>query len=282
MRAVSADPLRGAQFGLAPPERVMRQAQLRDVRVRLEQRRRLALRPADRPTGKHDHLRAVAAAADEFALPAPVGADLADEARPRLGEFRRKKLVGVPSHRLLGWPAIEIRGAVAPIGDAIVRAAHEDRLMREIEQGGLLRQRLRILLAADEQERGGHDGEQRDRAAHDRIAWPFVGMGDDEARQGQDDAEDRDANQPPDAQRRRDEEQCQHVEHRDGAADRRQRVDGEHHRDEQETEKRCDPARLEQGCHHSVRRAVAGDTTGPVPRLIGAADLARVNGLPFA
>jgi hypothetical protein len=123
---------------------------LGDVVVRLEDSDGLArLVPLQRPPACHGELCGVSLGMDELPLP-PVGAEqLRIDFCQRLGEARVQDLVSSLADRLLAVPPVEPLGTAIPISDDVVHVAHENRVMREVEEAGLLSQHRFGLLALD-------------------------------------------------------------------------------------------------------------------------------------
>jgi hypothetical protein len=51
------------------------------------------------------------------------------------------------AERLLPWPTVELLGAAIPVGNRVVHVAHEDRVVRKVEEAGLLAQHRLAPLA---------------------------------------------------------------------------------------------------------------------------------------
>lgn len=127
----------------------------------------------------------------------------------------------------LAGPAIERLGAAIPIGDGIRRIAHEDGVVREVEQRRLFPQGTRGILVAQAQQGRDHDGDDADRAAHGGGESVIIRVHDREAQHREADAAARDKQKSRPFEEARREENHERVEHRDGHIQRRERVDEE-------------------------------------------------------
>ena len=89
----------------------------------------------------------------------------------RRGEHRVQQLGGLAPDRLLRPPAVELGRRAVPVGDDVVVVAHEDRVVREVEQAGMLAQRLDGALMARGKSAGDGDRRQADEAAQEWGRW---------------------------------------------------------------------------------------------------------------
>src|SRR2546428_497290 len=142
----------GTRWGLIPvppiarPELRLRLLQpflgplaLGDVVVGLERSRRSPLVvPLQGPAACRDDLGPIPSRVNEFALPAPRANQLSRDVFQRCGEDRLVQLVRIPPDGLVPRPPIQFLRAPVPVGDHIVHIAHEDRVVRQIEQRRLL------------------------------------------------------------------------------------------------------------------------------------------------
>ena len=111
-----------------------------DVVVGLEDGHRPLVRvAAQRQAAGQRHLRSVGPGLVQLAFPAARPEQLGPDLLGRDREHRPQELVRALADRLLGRVAEQLLGALVPVGDHVVHVAHEDGVVREIEQAGLLR-----------------------------------------------------------------------------------------------------------------------------------------------
>ncbi len=138
---------------------MLRLLSLGDVVVGLHDRRGLPLPvPLQRPPARDGDPRRVAFGMDEFAFPTAGAEQLGVDLLDRRGKDCLRQLVTDLADRLLRRPSVQFLGAAIPVGDDVVHAVHENRIVREIEEAGLVAQpRLRRLALH------GEIGRNRDR-----------------------------------------------------------------------------------------------------------------------
>ncbi len=96
--------------------------------------------PLQRPPARHDGPRAVLPRVDEFPVPAACTGQLGRDLFERPGEDRPHELVRDLADSFVLFPPVQLLSAAVPKGDNVVHVAHEDRIVGEIEQSGLLAQ----------------------------------------------------------------------------------------------------------------------------------------------
>lgn len=74
----------------------------------------------------------------EFALPAPRANQLSPDVFQRRGEDRLVQVVRILADGLIPRPPVQFRCAPVPAGDHVVHIAHEDRIVRRIEECRML------------------------------------------------------------------------------------------------------------------------------------------------
>ena len=149
---------------------------LSDVVIGLERTDRLPrLVPLQRPPARHGHTRAISPGVDEFPLPTARAEQRCGDLFERRREDRVQQLVSDLADRLIPLPAVQLLGATIPVGDDVVHVADEDRVMRQVEETGLLAQRrftgLDFLerLAHSRDQAGDHKGRRREDNQCDRV-----------------------------------------------------------------------------------------------------------------
>src|SRR5262249_34243818 len=75
---------------------------------------------------------------DQLAVPTPGSKQLVPDLLERKGKYGVQELVCDSSDRILHRPAVQLLGSAIPVSDSIVHVAHENRVVREIQQAGLL------------------------------------------------------------------------------------------------------------------------------------------------
>ena len=122
------------------------------------------------PAAGHDETPSVARGMHQFAFPASGAHQLRHDVVERRGELGLQQLGGLAPDRLLRPPAVELGRRAVPVGDDVILVAHEDRVVREVEQARMLAQRLDRALMARGKSAGDGDRHQADEAAQDGAA----------------------------------------------------------------------------------------------------------------
>ena len=86
-----------------------------------------------RPVGFDDQGAAVPGDLLQFARPLARAGNLLERPLKRLGVHLQQRLGRLP-RRLLGRPAVQALGALVPIGDAVLHVAHQNGVLRLVEQ----------------------------------------------------------------------------------------------------------------------------------------------------
>ena len=91
-----------------------------------------------RPSARYNYLCPVSLRVDELSLPAARAEQLFIDLFERCGEDRLHEPVGDLPDGLVPRPSVQFFGPTVPVGDHVVHVAHENRVVREVEQAGLL------------------------------------------------------------------------------------------------------------------------------------------------
>jgi hypothetical protein len=75
---------------------------------------------------------------EQLAFPAVVAQERCGDLLKRRGKDCLQQLMRDPTDRLFAFPTIEVLGAAVPVRDHVVHVADENRIVREIEELGLL------------------------------------------------------------------------------------------------------------------------------------------------
>src|SRR5207253_1625414 len=112
---------------------------LGDVVVGLERSRRSPLAvPLQGPAARRDDLGPIPSRVNELTLPAPGANQISRDVFQRCGEDRLVQVVRLLADGLVPLPPIQFLRAPVPVGDHVVHIAHEDRVVRQIEERRLL------------------------------------------------------------------------------------------------------------------------------------------------
>ena len=134
--------------------------------------------PVERPAAGGDDARAVALGVDQLALPAVVLVQLIENALQAGRQGRFQQIRHAPTDRFFGFPAIELLGTEIPVGDETAHVAHDDRVMRQVEQRGLIGKVLCRLLVLHGEKCRDADRTQADEGADQRSAVPGSAVND--------------------------------------------------------------------------------------------------------
>src|SRR4030095_1936030 len=93
-----------------------------------------------RPPARHNDLRSVSLRVDEFPFPTPSAEQLRIYFFKGCWEDCLHELVRDLADGLLPFPSVPFLGAAIPVRDDVARIAHEDRVVREVEEARLLAQ----------------------------------------------------------------------------------------------------------------------------------------------
>jgi hypothetical protein len=131
------------ELGLRLTQRLLGPLAFGDVIVGFENRREppvVALLQG--PAAGHDDGRPITPCVDELALPAARAGQLDHDVFEWRQEHRPQKVMRHLADSLIGRPAVPIYRTAVPVGDHILRVAHEDGVVCQIEELGLGPQRL--------------------------------------------------------------------------------------------------------------------------------------------
>jgi hypothetical protein len=132
-----------AELGLGLVQGVLGPPALGDVVVRLEDRGGPAGGGApQRPAARHHHRGRVTPGVDELAFPAPGAGQLGHDVGERGGEDGLQAAMGHRAHRLRLGPSVHLLRPAIPVDDDVLLVADEDRVVGQVEELGLLPQRL--------------------------------------------------------------------------------------------------------------------------------------------
>ncbi len=161
----------------------------------------------------------------------------AEQLRIDLFQRRRKNrlhdLMADLADRLRRRPSIQFRGAAIPVGDDVVHAAHEDRVVRQVEESGLVAEPHFRRSALQDQNRRHPDRRGADQGVHDALGFLAVALQQDVAHQGQSRAAHGDEHDAEGAAEAGRHQHDGHVEARDRGFDRRKNVG------DQDSEREC-------------------------------------------
>ena len=209
------------QFALSLVQGVLGMPALGDVAVGFHRHRGApALVALERPAAHDDNLVAAFTPVDKLALPATgteeFGADVGD----RCGKDRAQQRGRLLSDRLRARPAIKLLGTFAPVADGIGVVAHEDGVVRQVQQVRLVLERECRLAVLQREKGGDENGSEADQATHHGAGVEIVAVHDEEAEQGERDAQARNGQQTGAAEIVRRQQNHDDVKHRDSHIER--------------------------------------------------------------